>query len=226
LTQITLKSGGILERNKWNGEKQEYEITDVTDIAYYYLNSSISFSDDVILKDVFLLIDKHIDLFKLIFNNHIEEYTHDALNNPDLSTADQGIDYCELSWYLDIYKKDLEIPSWPHFGGIGVCKKTDQNYKEGETIHWGLSFTPIENLVKLPLKLSEIIEFNGKTYYTSGYTLYHVIQGIMWEMSWEGSPAQSQKKLLELQEMCRKIDSGEEKLIPWPIDDETQQDTI
>jgi hypothetical protein len=223
--KLKLTNGGNLYRQDWNSETEKYDLHDITEKAVYYLNHHVELEGNVILKDLFLLINKNLTEFTPVFNNWIEEFTFDALNKqPDTSDS---VDFVQLFWDMTIEDDELlDIPAFPNFEGIGIAKEGDEHHTPGEIINWGMSFTPIQDFVHVPLRLKDTITVykeshkNNKyscdvtTYKTSAYTLFQIIQGIIWGMSFYGGPEQAQEKKNELNEQIRGIESGETELYP------------
>ena len=227
--KLKLKVGGILERYDWDSEKQTYEPTDVSDRAFRYLNEPIEL-DDTTVKDLFLLIHKNMDMFFPIFGNWIDEFTHNALNN-ESSGLLNDVEYVQLYWSLVADEDGLHIPAYPEFEGIGTATDKHQGYEIGDTINWGMSFTPVEDFVHLPLKLKNTVDFRvenpDNTYETrifkvDSYTLYQVIQGFIWEMSFYGGPDQAKELHQNLNDQIARIKSGEEKTYTFEEWDEIE----
>jgi len=229
MRNLLLKTGGILEYHKWNSDTRSYDIEDASDSAIWYLNNSIKFDDDIILKDLFLLIQKNMDSFLPVFNNWIDEYTELALSTDANRTKSTDpdeipIDYLELHWFfiLDLKNKyDFEIPAWPRFHGISVADRDTKYYKKGEVVRWAADYSNIQDLVYLPLKLKNSVDFyisekskkiGDFEFPTESYTLYQVIQSVMYEISWSGSPEQSKEFNEYILDMVKKIKNGEEEI--------------
>jgi hypothetical protein len=217
--KVILKPNGILEKIDYS-EKT----ADVTDIAFRYLYYPVELQN-VTLRDLFLLINKHLDIFELIFGNWIVEYTEDALNKTPEKPS--GLEYLEYEWYLENADGELDVPSFPRFGGRGIADEDDEHvhYKKGDLIKYGIDFIAVENLVDLPLKLSENLEIlstNRKrnsgykidNYRTSSYTLGDVIQGMIWEISFSGGPEEKIEARKKLEDALQEINYDELKSLP------------
>ena len=223
MAELTLHPGGILHLVRWGDE----EINDVSDVAFHYLSENIQFVDDVILKDVFLLIDKNLDMFSAIFGNWIEEYTALALSETE-QELDRDMDYLELYRVGEIDGEEFTMDFRPSFHGVGVVKEDTEYNKKGEVVQWGISFTPTNELAHLPVKLSDKLAiYNTKTketfnYKCDDYSLFDIIQGIIWELSFYGSPEKTKDVLDGLNNQMARIESGEEKLIEIKFDAEEE----
>ena len=217
---LKLKKNGILERITF----ERPEPYDVTDIAFHYLHDEVEFEDDITMRDFFLLVEKNLDVFGMIFGNWIDEYTNEALHKePKLkekTSPNDTLDYVRLQWKIRHDKKELNVPSMPEFDGFSIAVEDDKYYKKGEEIHWGMDFTPVNSYIDKPLKLVNTVIIYDETtneetqYFTDSFTLYQVVLGIVWEISFLGGPADRDEKNKELEEMMKRIESGEEELIP------------
>ena len=203
------------EKNCWNSS--EY---DVADHSWHYLNDDIEFEDGITLKDFFSLINKNLDIYVGIFGNWIDEYTDVILNGiPEEQDDDSdSIDYLNVYWRVDVDNDYFEIPAWPEFGGVGIAKKETHGHKVGDVVKWAVGYSPMQNYSHLPLQLEKkviLCENNSKLkeYKSNEYTLYQVIQGIVWEISFHGSPKDTAKFVEGLKETAQKFENGEEDCI-------------
>ena len=211
---LKLKHHGILERT--NHKNETY---DVTDRAISFLHEKISFDEDVTLRDLFLVINKDLSLFTLIFGNWMDEYTDVILNKtPDIQeNDDEPVDYLRVYWFVENGGEEYNIPLFPYFDGIGICRKDTEYYKAGEEIKWGIC-SSMQNYVDILLKLEEkttVYNYKTKEYKTypaTGYTLFNVIQAIIWEISFYGSPDDTNKMMESFREQIQRIKNGEEKV--------------
>ena len=158
MSKLILKSGGILERETWNTETRSYDHKEVSDTAYAYLNDIVEF-DEIVLKDLFIVINKNLEIISPIFGNWIEENTRDALNLEPIikeHCQNDNMEYVEIYWRLGIDEDGIDFPAWPSFHGIGTADEDDDYYKAGQIIRWGVDFTPVQDLVNLPFKINPI----------------------------------------------------------------------
>jgi hypothetical protein len=127
------------------------------------------------------------------------------------------IEYLTLGYYASynsIKKSNFAGFHRPDFGGVGWELKENIYFdwedphtgeKEiehhmGSRISWGVSFTPANELADLPLILEPLMKVyesdtEGSNYMSElftfkdpEYTLFGIIQGIIWELSFHGSP--------------------------------------
>jgi len=203
---LKLKPGGILERTN-----DRNEIKDVTDLAITFLHENIEFDENVTLRDLFLVINKELGLFHLIFGNWIKEYTDVILNGiPEIKETSAKIDYLRVFWEIHNHGEEYNIPAFPFFDGISI--------ENGEEKKWAVEYSPMQNHAHLPLVLDPYVRVynfeskENKKYPSSGYTFFNVIQGILYEISFHGGPEATKRVLDDLTAQVERIEAGEEEL--------------
>lgn len=212
-------------------DKGHYFSKDVTDHAIRYIYDYCKLDTDYTLKDFFLFLDNDIDFFDSIFGNWLKDLTMEALSGIKSNDNDfvKRFDYLELYWIIESDNYDEESLSglrFPDFHGMGTVQPGDPFGKVGDAESLGVSMTPSYDLIDLPLKLSKELLFcisrksknaTNKQIHKSHkfknpcYTLGHIIQGIVWEMSFYGGPEQRQVESAEINSRMREIKS-------YPVD--------
>jgi hypothetical protein len=106
-------------------------------------------------------------------------------------------------------------------------EKPDVEWPKGSRINWGVSFTPANELIDLPVKLDTkvtVFDDNLKhdmdhqnktgwhypvaTYTGAVYTLGNILYGVLWELSWHGGPEKRKKAWGELKASAAEIDKA------------------
>ena len=102
-----------------------------------------------------------------------------------------------------------------------IVRDGEVHYRAGERIQWGVSFTSPLEMLHLPVRLNPevvICEDNmdsvnyGKKIgrlLNPGVTLGQVIDGILWELSFYGSPASREEESARLKGLADEVASGE-----------------
>jgi len=200
---LKLKPGGTLERTNDRNETK-----DVTDLAITFLHENIEFDENVTLRDLFLVINKELSLFNLIFGNWIKEYTDVILNGiPEIKETSAKIDYLRVFWEIHNHGEEYNIPAFPFFDGISI--------ENGEEKKWAVEYSPMQNHAHLPLVLDPNVQVynfeskENKKYPSSGYTFFNVIQGILYEISFHGGPEATKRVLDDLNAQVERIEAGE-----------------
>jgi hypothetical protein len=143
-----------------------------------------------------------------------------------------------LSWSCeyDPLTETCYAPSthlWLHVDGIGDiwddCKPGEQLYEEGKDYthcnRYAIEMTPLCQLRHLPLRLDSVMTIRpGLAQDTPhgpleipapGVTVLQLLYYVFWELSFFGTPEDRDAKHEELRESVRRIDAGEEELIPF-----------
>jgi hypothetical protein len=219
--KLVLTKNGKLVETKWVYDKQKeegsYVDSDVTDQAIRRIFDNCELEDGVTLKDVFLLLNTELQIFDAIIGNWCEKLVTEGLTKPAKPHTGQydpeEIEYLELKKNYWQDKDSTYGQNRPDFGGTGYELKEDKlagwNNKDGtpavempkgERIPWGLSFTPTNELINLPLKLNRKLTIYNEDHESPDYhkviaeydnicyTLGDILYGILWELSFHGGP--------------------------------------
>lgn len=225
MKHFELHPGGKLVQFEWNSETGAYDQTDVTDHAPRFLWRETRVTSDTTLNDVFLLLEKHIEIFDVVIGNWCKDYVAEALSK---SEPDNSLDYVELYWnftvnehWQDSNKTYFGGHEFPQFGAIG---------KDG--MNYAIEMTPTYKLKHLPLKLRPNVDlFDEGAYYRKkdyknpekyrqgfdviSYTLGDILYGIIWELSFFGDPKNRDNEVQKMNDSIARIESGEDETIPW-----------
>lgn len=220
---MRIVKGGKLIKTEWHydeeAESGEYKEVDITDHGIRYLFDGCTIADDVILRDIFLFLNNNIDLYDAVLGNWTREYVALGLAAPIKPHvyAQEGVEYLELKFTPEVQKNLVDSPSetligtcFPNLDAVGWELRTDLDhgygnvYKTGERVPWSVLGFKVEELMEVPVKLSDempitYIDYTDKTnkknwwkevanYKNPQYTLGQILHGIMWELSWHGNP--------------------------------------
>lgn len=157
-------------------EEGEYRDRDVTSSAVSRMFEYCDLDDDVTLKDIFLLLNTELEIFDCIIRNWCKDIVTEGLTQPekpyDISDETEAIEYLELYWHFEKNKHDetderLHGLNFPDFHDIRVERQQNQYFDwknkdgspavmhaKGERTNWGISFTPANELINIPVKLN------------------------------------------------------------------------
>jgi hypothetical protein len=187
----------------------------------------------ITLADIFVLLRKEMPIYRIIIGNWVEEIVNEGVTGR--VKDDKDIEFLELYWNPEtsIYKgqRTIEGLNFPELHGLGYKLKEDHEdgYKKGDRIPYAVEFTPVNELMNCKIKLNKDLKFShwnhdvkdrDSKYYTDKegwevqYTLGHILYGIIWELSFLGSPKDRDKKKKELEKTVDDIKTGKEKAIP------------
>ncbi|BCG04724.1 hypothetical protein PPGU19_092920 (plasmid) [Paraburkholderia sp. PGU19] len=214
--ELALCSGGKIEYGYWadddvTGEKN-YVWSDVTDSTVAYLMEPVQFRGAIYVRDIFSLLDRNrgvVDVFRRLYaaDYLAESKKGDAV--PYTGEYDpQGVEYLELfyDWEKDNQTGELRGVHRLWVGGVGFELRDDVvedgqiRYQQGTRIRWAIKFSPIGDILNLPLRInsevdvtdSENITRTVHTFQILNPTLAQVIQALLWELSWAGSPSDTE----------------------------------
>ena len=220
--------------SKWNSKKRTYEATTLdTSEIILRLNTQVFLTDGVRLKHVFTpLMDEelfaiifHTDWWKELMNEIKSKQWPDWVGDKKLK---KDIDGDELE-YLELYKtinfssekKSMEYSTMWHFHGIGYPFITQQqaqsSYRQvGERQSYAIEFHSMSELMNLPLRVGTISLYNDDVEdykkrqvldFENGWlTLYELIHGIVWEMSFCGAGESKEDMKEELTSSVEEIE--------------------
>lgn len=185
--KLIIKPGGELYRVDWvyDEEKDEggYVETKLDNHLHVtYLFYPTCELDGVTLRDIFLLLDKNVTFYRVVFGNWLDEYIEEGLS--------QG-EECEEVEYLELYriveKWDDGTESYIAFTGVG----NDMNY--------GVSASPANEYADKPLRFGRTYicdksnEEEWQKWPPAPFTLGEILHSIIWELSFYGPPKKRDK---------------------------------
>ncbi|MBS1722736.1 MAG: hypothetical protein JSS66_06975 [Armatimonadetes bacterium] len=216
---LCLLPGGQLLRKKWDGDAGEWKLSCVTDNACSYLMDDCELDDAVVLRDVYLLIEANMEALRPLLGNWVQEQCDEALRKEPTRDDEEPMTL-ELYWHLDV---DDELGTtglaFPSFHGVS------------ESTMWALDLSPINNLAPLPLRLSPVLRIVRGSDIVDElekpvYSLLHILYGIVWELSFFGSPEMRSASLVELSERISSYESGDRSefvQVSVPLTDDTTE---
>ena len=228
---LKINKGGILTETKWVWDEEKdvgsYVTTDVTDVAIRSMWDCCELADDVVLQDIFLLLNTELDIFDAMIGNWCREIVTEGLKAPKIPDLTDGMEFLELYWMYDLCKKwidDKELDeyelvgnSFPGFHGWGVWPMDkDCGVPEAVQGGYGVSFTPANELALYPLRLNKLLSITcdeddrkNINFPNPGFTLGNILYGIIWELSFHGGPTSRDEQSEQLKAMVDKIKDGE-----------------
>lgn len=238
---LKLKPEGILTNTKWvydeETEKGSYVETDISNQLISWLLEPVELDPDLRLRDLFALLARN-DAALVVFrrdwaNEYVAEYVR-VLDQAAPYTGEydpEGIEYLELYRTWEIEDGNLIGPNRLDFHGVGYELQEDVKdgdyvtFQKGRRINWAIDFSPLADLLNLPLRLNPEIKVfenykaTGAEYKMPDALLADVIRGVLWELSFHGGPTEMAEASAELtrrtSEVKEAIESGDtSKFIP------------
>jgi len=238
--ELTLAHGPKLTRRDWEYDESRDEgaYDDVTDQASRHLFSTVALAPEVTLRDILLLLDIDPLLQEVFAHDWAEELLAEMMRGnapsaPSIEYDPNSIEYLELyqAWSQDSFSGKLNPIHRLGFHGVGFVLHEDVvrdgciDYRAGERIKWSLSFSSPLKMLHLPVRLNpEVILYEGNmdsvNYHKEigrmrnpGVTLGQVIHGVLWELSFHGSPETRDEESAQVKSMADDIHAGEGEAI-------------
>lgn len=205
---------------------------DVTDIAFSFLCYDCLIEDGVTFADIIKLIKNCQAFYFLnIFPYYLKEILVASEKEVNKDIFDADMDFLVLEWVIsecDGFEEpinSLHGYERPQFSGKGVYKKDTEWSKKGQKESFSVALTDVAELMRYPLKLSDKVvyidetnKFNKRELSEAKYTLFNIIDGIFWELSWHGSPSEAKKTRDSLFKTVEGIKSGKLKTVKLDVD--------
>ena len=198
---ITIGKNGILTETEWNEKKETFVTKEIKSGINEYLFDRVTFTNDLTLRDILLLIDQHLGVLEPILTNWVEEFIEEGLSDIKDEVCDD-IDYLQIYQDCEEYEGELSGLAFPSLHGVSIS----------EDINYSLMGLPVYSYVDKPIRLGdfEISIFGGETIYKNTapeYSLINVLYAIVYEISFFGSPEMRDKKNKELVEAIDEIET-------------------
>ncbi|NEO85786.1 MAG: hypothetical protein F6J87_16270 [Spirulina sp. SIO3F2] len=183
-----LKEGRLLYTYFEDGQ---YKSNDMTSKAPSCLFEECRLCEDCTLRDILLLLRKHIDAFSRVLGRDCERTVIDAFSNESSNTLGQNIIYLRLFWNTvkdfywqdDIQTEETELTGtrFPDFDALGT---------NGEC--WSIASTDPNCLLDIPVKLQSKLTIDDNTSSISKviefdhceFSLGHILCGVINELNW------------------------------------------
>lgn len=236
LKSLFLNSGPALIRHKTHPGDDGPDQVEVTDSAIEYLFVPVELDPDLTLGDIFRLLHRSEALRRVFRQDFAAELCAEASKGPVPPTRGsdppevKGIEFLELyrQWRHDSSEARYWDTQQLHLHGIGHVLDVDvpdYGVKAGDRIHWSVSLTPVRELLLLPLRVKETFDVLEDDIDANAYgnriasakcsevTLGQVIHGVLWELSFHGTPEDQEQVLEALREQKAEIDAGTAELV-------------
>lgn len=221
---IKIAKGGNLVSREWDSEAADFVEEKICgEELYLHLHSSVCLGVGITLRDIFVLLSKDIIGFSAITGcPFLEELIAESLSDPVFNTDKEKIALLELSRFAVVHNAELHL----NFDFHG----------RGEKDEYALEFSPLNELVHIPLVLDEKVSIiNGDTeevYLKTNmtYTLADLLTGIVEELAFIGPPDIKAFALQELKDRAVELDETTEgmsfKDLSKRIDDKIEANKI
>jgi hypothetical protein len=237
--ELILAHGPKLIRRDWEYDESRaegaYVEDDVTEQASRHLFSTVALTPQVTLRDILLLLDIDPLLQEVFAPDWAKELLAEMMDGnvpltPSIEYDPEGIEYLELYqvWNQDSFSGELQPVHRLTFHGIGFELREDVVragrivYRAGGRITWSVSFTSPLEMLHLPVRLNpEVILYEDNRdsvnyskeigrMLNPSVTLGQVIHGVLWELSFLGSPESRSEESIQLKNLADDVHSRAE----------------
>jgi hypothetical protein len=185
-----MKSGGM--------SKNSFE-EDATASFMRLLPMQCRFADGTTLRDLFLLLQPKGPQLEEILGHHCQEFIEEGLSRPKDSSPKETV--LELHWIADNSMGVLEGLEHPQFDEI-LAENTETPVSTRV-----LGCLPTYQFVDTPLRLKHAAQIwmwekleCSEIKVNMGFTLFQILYGIFWELSFWAHPSVRDEKLKEIDE--------------------------
>jgi len=195
-------------------EKKEgsYKTREISHLSPHVLHENgCSLEDGLTLRNIFEYMSKDISAWGVYIGNWCEEFVTEGLKESE--HIEKELEYLELYWSYQISEYKNEEPRCEFgyrmdFHGKGIPDEHGgQNYS--------LTFSPVNELANLPVKVNTEVNLCETDYINykdkktilgkQSPTLFQIIYGIIWELSFHGGPSQRDTQKEELMTIVKDL---------------------
>ena len=194
---------------EWDGDAGQH-LEQKISTALHVLRCACHIDADVTLGDIFRAVEQDPELVRFLQEWSWCNLEAFHLEAQKATGKRSDLAYIEIAKYFEWDK--WEAQESIHVSGIGEpC--------EHGTTHYGLDFTPVNELVHLPVRLQSQMEIH-KDHEKLGeapctFTLLDVIGEVYFEISFYGNPESRDQRGAELMESVRDVKEGRANLVEW-----------
>jgi len=203
----------------------------------------VEIAEGFTLGDLCRLIDKfdemNIELFSDLIQCPLSVFFEECLR-PEHGEQEPASDLHYIRFYWECEYDQLSETEWPpatslglYVDGIGKIweeyRPKDEAYEDGKAYsdynRYGISLTPLYALRDLPLRVDPVMKVRQSLPPEGSeesllipapeVTLLQLIHALFWEVSFHGPPKKRDAFRAELERRVKRIENGEEKLIPF-----------
>ncbi|MGA2762963.1 MAG: hypothetical protein ABSG17_06330 [Spirochaetia bacterium] len=198
IENVTIVSGGKLSAIRWVEKEDEWKKSkvDLTNYAPNWLFLPCTVDENVVLRDVYLLLHKHVAAFTEMLSDHVPNIVEEGLSPYVGEKA--PLTFALLSWEIGYSKTDAEMHLY------GNTLPVFHVFGQSEQEKYDAGVYPANQLAELPLRLSrKLIIYKedspeNQVFENPEYSLWNILCAILQELSRFGSPEERDRKLQDL----------------------------
>jgi len=252
MDKLILKKGGHLIKTYYDESQEKWLDKDISDemfISPKWLHEvGCSLEDGLILKDIFTYMNRNPNYWHMMLGNWCDEYLIEGMKAPS-KPKDANLHYIETYWSCETSHEDDGVyVCWAkfmdvHIKGVNGKDEPDIGMKADDPMNYSVMFMSANDLAQYPIKVNpefkiykdicecKDLKAGQEVLFEVDIrqpTLFELLYGIIWELSFHGGPESRDKQEKELmdswEEAKKEIDSGNLKTVSLEdIFDETQE---
>lgn len=170
------------------------------DCVFGCLREVTNIDEGVTLGDIFNFVEKSEDgvladlIGTLAHNWHMDEF-HAQAKEPPSADGEDKLAYLEIYWRPCYYNDRKSLRVEAEFHGVSLENKRT----------YSVSYTPVNELVHLPVKLNKVVNLEDGSSFYHEYTLLDILDAIYWDISFAGGPEENKAFLEECQDRMEEI---------------------
>ena len=218
MTQLTLHPGPRLFRAV-NPDGASPQDEDVTDRAVEFLFDRLELGPDVRLRDLFGLFERCPVLLQVYRRFYAQELCAEAALGPATDDEKANLLHLELrqSWDYDSHTRTYAELRRFLMLGVGHPPQDDENIRPEADglLRYSMLGSPVRSMLDLPVRLDTNVRvFESDTYscrshqqisvvHSYDLTLGDLLQAMLWDMTWFGSPDDTEEVIEEMAELSK-----------------------
>jgi hypothetical protein len=183
--EMILLPGGVLRASVWDPAVRDSVMRDVTDELPYFLRTIVRLHDQVTLKDLLLLAERHREFLLPLFTDLLDDFV-DEVKRPVTVEELCELDYLEIGW--ECYSEGRRFDLQPILVG--------RNHKDPQA--YSVEAVPTNSMAHLPVMLRTRFAFKFRS--ESGeppapfsnlrreFLLFDVFDAVLAEITFHGDP--------------------------------------
>jgi hypothetical protein len=240
MPKLTLKPGPSLRVHRYTTE-DNIEGVEVNDRAHEFLFCNVAVDPAVTLNDFFELLRLSPllkDIYRQDFAHELSAEAEEGFEpDPNERGLEEHLEALVLSqmWNLDTSTNTYSPISHLSLTGespILLVDSPDYFCKAGERIQWGVSSAGLRSMLLCRVRVDNKIRVCEEDIYSKGYmrelsvanikgfTLGQLLEGLLWELSFHGTPEDTRKVFDELSERVTDIESNPDKWVSSADDED------
>lgn len=105
---VILLPGGVLRASVWDPDLRDTTMRDVSDDLPYFLRSAVRLHDEVTLRDLLVLAERHREFLLPLFTDLLDDFV-DEVKRPASGDELCELDYLEICWECYSERKRFDL---------------------------------------------------------------------------------------------------------------------